>query len=134
MLVDKPVRACGLEVHKCTVVAPGQSLPACSTSVIIKDGQELKQRQSMQARMQALGAHGAFMCVPEQCRTWSRQLMHAQPWQRRTRCSAGCEVRAGNWRLGGLLLRGWLVVLVSWAMPPDKHCMCRCTLHLQIKF
>ena len=47
--------------------------------------------------MQALGACGALVCVPEQCRAWSRQLLHAQQWQRRVHTSAGCEVRACKW-------------------------------------
>ena len=47
--------------------------------------------------MQALGARGALVCVPEQCRAWSRQLLHAQQWKRRVHSSAGCEVRACKW-------------------------------------
>lgn len=65
-----------------------------SLSCVTEEGNELGRQQIMQARMQALGARGALVCVPEQCRAWSRQLLNAQQWQRRVHSSAGCEVRA----------------------------------------
>ena len=79
--------------------------------------------------MQALSARGALVCVPEQCRAWSKQLLHVQQWQRRVHSSAGCEVRA------------CMCIYVAcpcyfaaqrclYVLKPDHHYMCCWALHI----
>ena len=136
-LIKQPESVCYLVYQYCSQAREPRRAQASPSTVQqelrlrgpLASENELGRQNIMQARMQALGARGALVCMPEQCRAWSRQLLHAQQWQRRVHSSAGCEVRACKW-----ILR---VLFVSFAaqwclcgLKPDQHCVCCRALHI----